>query len=170
MSVTKQKTEAKQEKWYTYRMVVTVETPIIAPALSPSKKMKELQIEDLKKCYPEEFHDELSHIDRAFVRNAECDAVLFGHVFSASLRLALNDESIVVRGMVRIPKENIRFTTTKAGDSLMTYEYVVPGTKVEAIVQVNREMPERVLVMLGARKFKGFGRAWLEFKPLLPKT
>lgn len=157
--------EVKQNNWYTYKVKILFETPYIAPALSPNKAMKKLQIQDIMRCYDDDFKEIVEHLDRAFVRDFECNVIIPGHVFSASLRELLGKSNIVVRGSVKINKEFIRIGTSKAGNSLLIYEYVTPGTTADALFQINYNMPEKITISIGARKLKGFGKVQITSMP-----
>lgn len=155
----------EKNNWYTYRATILFETPYIAPALSPNKAMKKLQIQDIMKCYDDDLKELVEHLDRAFVRDSQCNVIVPGHVFSASLRESLGKNNIIVRGSVKINKEFVRIGTSRAGNSLLIYEYIIPGTTVDSLFQINYIMPEKIIIYIGARKLKGFGRVQIKFEP-----
>lgn len=155
-----------KESWYTYKTIVLFETPYIAPSLSPNKAMKKLQIQDILKCYDDDYKELAEHIDKAFQRDAQCNILIPGHIFSAALRRTLNKNDIVVRGAITLSKDSVRIGTVKVNDSLLVYEYIVPGVVVSTIFQINTIVPSNVTVYIGARKYKGYGRTKLTFQLL----
>lgn len=167
---TKQANTVKQitnDQWYLYRVDIEFETPYISPALSPNKAMKKLQLQDILRCYDDDVKELAEHLDRAFMRDSQCNAIIGGHVFTSALREVLNKNNIVVRGVVVIPKDNIRIGTSKVSNSLLIYEYVPAGVTASTLFQVNMQIEEKNLIIsIGARKFKGFGKLKLKFEQI----
>lgn len=140
------------------KVEIEVMTPVIAPSLSPNKAMKRIQIEDIKKCYPQEFHELIEHLDRAFGRNAECDIILPSFIITGALRNQYPQYSnVIVSGIILVSKNFVRIGTRKVANSLMNYEYLVPGTKINTILTFNQDIKLPLLLRIGAKKNKGYG-------------
>lgn len=139
---------------------VTIETitPIISPSLSPNKPMKRMQIEDIKKCYPQEFHELVEHLDRGFERNAECDIILPSFIFTGALRNQYPQYSnVIISGIVVFSKNYVRIGTRKVANSLMNYEYLIAGARTNAVLIFNQEIRLPIILRIGAKRNKGFG-------------
>lgn len=161
---------ADNKAWFTYKVTILFDTPYISPALSPNKIMKKLQIQDLLRCYSDEFKDIVEHIDRAFLRDSQCNIFIPGHIFTPALREVLSKNSLTVRGAVIIPQSLVRIGTSKANNSLINYEYIPAGTIIDTEFKINDLLKEKeVVISIGARKFKGFGRVKLIFNLELPR-
>lgn len=153
--MSKQKQQTPQTKSEPIKVEIEVITPIIAPNLSSNKEMKKLQIQDIKKCYDEKYHDIVDHLDRAFDRDSSCNVIFPTSILSAALRNQYPE--IVVRGIVLFPKDSVRIGTKKVADGLMNYEYIASGTKTYATLLFSQEVKFPVILQTGARKLKGYG-------------
>lgn len=151
-------TNNKQNSIITKNISIEIITPVIAPALSPNKAMKKLQLQDLKKCYPEEMHELIEHVDRAFDRDALCNAIIPAFTITGAIRNQYPQyQNAVVSGIIIVDKNYIRIGTRKVVNSLTNYEYLVPGTKVNSILTFNQEIKLPIILRIGAKKNKGFG-------------
>lgn len=160
---------ADNKTWFTYKVTILFETPYISPSLSPNKIMKKLQIQDLLRCYSDEFKDIVEHIDRAFLRDSQCNVFIPGHIFTSALRETLSKNSLIVRGAVLIPRSIVRIGTSKANNSLTNYEYIPAGTIINTEFRINELLKDKeVTVSIGARKLKGYGKVKLKLNLEVP--
>lgn len=151
-------TQNKQNNNFTKNITIEILTPLIAPSLSPNKFMKRLQIEDLKKYYPPEAHELVEHIDRAFERDIQGNILLSSAMITGALRNQYpNYSTITVSGIILFSKEYVRVATKKVANSLVNYEYLVPGAKTQATLIFSQEIKLPILIRLGAKKNKGYG-------------
>ncbi|MCY0874691.1 MAG: hypothetical protein OWT28_00160 [Firmicutes bacterium] len=137
---------------------IEIITPLISPALSPNKYMKQLMLKDLEKCYDSELKDLVIHLDRAFERTSTCDALISTSAITGALRTQYREyENIIVTGIITVPKNYIRIATKKAGVSLTNYEYIIPGTKIQTTLTFTQNVKLPLILRLGAKKNKGYG-------------
>jgi len=165
----------KHEEFKPYKVELLIQTPYIAPALSPLKFVKKRQIEFIAECYrkqgvSDDDIETLKHLDRAFERDAECNAFIPGTVLSGALMNAPGNNSVIIKGQINIPKEVIainakQVTLGGSQTSVMIYEYLPSGTKLSGVVSINAEIPKLLTVVLGAYRSKGYGKALLTFTP-----
>ncbi|CAJ31632.1 hypothetical protein AFV7_gp13 [Betalipothrixvirus pezzuloense] len=151
-------TNNKQNNNFTKNIIIEILTPVIAPSLSPNKAMKKLQLQDLKKCYPEEFHELIDHVDRAFDRDALCNIIIPSFTITGALRTQYPQyQNAVVSGIITFPKDYVRIGTRKVVNSLTNYEYLIAGSKTNTTLIFNQEIKLPILLKIGAKKNKGFG-------------
>jgi len=142
---------------------IYVITPVYAPALSPIDVMKKRQIELLLKCYndlSDKEKETVKHIDYAFKRDALCRPYLNPSVISSVLRQ--NDhKNAIFRGTITIPKESIvidvRSVVVNNKVTIVTEEYIMPGTIITGSGTVNIIPPSQLHVNIGRMREKGMG-------------
>lgn len=157
------------------KIELLIDTPYIAPLLSPVKMMKKAQIARLLECYKKQGATDddletLSHIDRAFERDSECNAFIPGSVLSGAVRQALNNRNATIKGMIIIPKDAI-IVSAKNEDiggerKPMFYEYIPAGTKLGGTISINVTIPPNLRVRFGAYQQKGYGSAIVNVTPV----
>jgi len=148
---------------------IYVITPVYSPALSPIDVMKKRQIELLLKCYadlPDKDKETVRHIDYAFKRDALCRPYLNPGVISSVLR-SQGYKNAIFRGVLLIPRESIvidvRSVNVNNKTSVVTEEYIMPGTIISGEGTVNIVPPSQIQTNIGRMREKGMGQVIIKF-------
>ena len=154
-------------------MNMLVITRIVAPKITDFRKNFEIQT--LKKFYESLYNDLtekekelIEHLDRAFRRTAFGMIWLSTSSISKALRLATNDNSIIVKGIILVDPKLVsiyaEYRSTPQGPSMEVYEYIREGSMINARVLINKRLESPYIIGLGAKRDKGFGQVKVEFK------
>ena len=173
--MSKQKQQQQPEpttKMFTKKVTLTVQSPVIAPALPSVKLFKKMKLQVIAECYkkyyektaPDELEDileKVSHLDRAFER-FNCQPIIAANVISAILQEKFNDKSIFARGMLFIPLDKMIIDEKKRGNSLMVFEEILPETTIEGELLLSKDISVTVLTSVHAMRTKGYGQVILK--------
>jgi hypothetical protein len=155
-----------------YTVQLAVITRIYGPHLSSIEFIKKKQVNYIIECYKkqesltEEDINLLTHLDRAFPRDAFCRPYLPMSPISGALRELAPDA--VVRGEpIILPKDRIMIEARVTPKYRMMSEYLDPVVlQFTAFAKIPKEFENKqIQLKIGGGSAKGYGLSMITFKP-----